>query len=161
MPCTWKTALYHDMRKSLSLLVAFLFAGCLASAPDESGGPTSVVVTKSNVDAIISSAQSVFAEYNYTTGPVNYPNSISFDKPASGFGRVMWGGYDMKTIIRAKLSITPLANGKDFSLHVSVYAVRDGGMAGMTDKQKLMGMWAMQFKPILTKIQAQASNQNL
>ncbi len=149
------------MRKTLALLVALVFSGCLASAPSDSGGPTSVIVTKSNVDAIASSLQSVFTEYNYTQGPVNYPNSFSFDKPAGGFGKVMWGGYDAKTIIRAKVSVTPLANGTDFSLHVSVFAVRDSGMAGMNDKQRLMGMWAMQFKPILTKVAAQASNQNL
>lgn len=147
------------MRKTLALLVALVFSGCLASAPSDSGGATSVVVTKSNVDAIAGALQSVFAEYNYTQGPVNYPNSFSFDKPAGGFGKVMWGGYDAKTIIRAKVNVTPLANGKDYSLHVSVYAVRDSGMAGMNDKQRLMGMWAMQFKPILTKVAAQASNQ--
>lgn len=148
------------MRQALgSLLVAVFFAGCLASAPSESGGPTSVVVTKSNVDAIFAAAQSVFAEYDYTMGPTSYPNSLSFDKPSGGFGKLMWGGYDAKTIIRAKLIVTPLPNGSDYSLSVQVFAVRDDGMAGMDDKQKLMGLWAMQFKPILTKIKAQASNQ--
>lgn len=146
------------MRSTLGcLLVALLFAGCLAPAPNKEGGPTSVVVTNSNYAAIAGAAQSVFAEYNYTQGPANFPTSLSFEKPAGGFGKLMWGGYDVKTVIRAKLNITALPNGKDYNIHVTVYAIRDDGMADMADQQKLLGMWAMQFKPILTKIQAQAS----
>jgi hypothetical protein len=75
-----------------SLAVLFL-AGCLSSPISSSGGIGAVTVKNTSPDRVISAAQTVFAGRGYTLSDSNYPESISFDKPAGGFGNAMWGSY--------------------------------------------------------------------
>lgn len=141
----------------LGLLAAVLMlTGCLTSSNSSGGGLAGVTVPNTNVDAIINAAQSAFAQSGYSVGPVDYPNSISFDKPSGAFGQAMWGGYNQTTSTRAKLNLVPLS-GNDYRLSVSVSAVNDAGQAGFEDSRPLIGPWSAEFLPILNKIKAQAA----
>ena len=138
-------------------LLALLFAGCLTTPVSESGGLGSVTVTNTNPTALVRAAQSVFANYGYTTGPVSFPRSISFDKPAGRFGRVMWGSFNQTTTIRVRLAMTPIPGTNDFRLSTRVYTVNNAGVWGFEDQRALRGMWSSEFGPLLRKINAQAA----
>jgi hypothetical protein len=137
--------------------LALAFAGCLATPVSESGGPGAVTVTNTNPTAIIYAAQSVFAQYGYSSGYVNYPTSASFDKPAGKFGKAMWGGYDETTTVRVRLLLTPLPGGANYRLSTRVFTVSDAGEAGFEDKHALSGLWSGEFGPLLRQISARAS----
>lgn len=102
-------------------------------------------------------ANSVFSQSGYSVGPTNYPDSISFDKPAGGFGQAMWGSYDQTTTYRATLSMIPLS-GNDYRIAVSVSVVNNAGQAGFEDARPVLGLWSAEFLPLLNKIKAQAAN---
>jgi len=141
---------------SLAVVVlAFHLSACLTSPSSSSGGLAAVTIENTNVNAIIGAAQEVFSADGYTLGPVNYPSSISFDKPAGGFGQVMWGSYGETTSYRARLDMVPLGGG---SYRVSAHAgvVNDAGQAGFESGRPMMGPWSAEFIPLLKKIQAQA-----
>jgi hypothetical protein len=141
----------------LGLLTAvLLLSGCLTSSNSSAGGLLGVTVPNTTVDAIINAAQSAFGQAGYSVGPVDYPNSISFDKPAGAFGQAMWGGYNQSTGYRARLNMIPLS-GNDYRLSVKVFAVNDAGQAGFEDSRPLVGPWSAEFLPILNKIKAQAA----
>lgn len=142
----------------LACAATLILAGCLTAPESESGGLGSTTVTNSNVDAINAAAQSVFGEYGYQPGPMNYPDSISFDKPASGFGQLMYGSYDETTTIRVTMSTTQLPGTNDYRLSTRVSRVNDAGEAGFEDSTRMMGVWSAEFGPILKKIAAEASN---
>lgn len=148
------------MRRLLpALLLSFaaLLAGCLTTPVADSGGPGATTVPNTNATAIISAAQDVFANYGYTPGPMSYPDSISFDKPAGAFGKLLYGSYGTTTSVRAKLIITPLGGG-NYRLGTRVSRVSDAGEAGFEDSTKMMGVWSSQFGPLLKQISAQAAN---
>lgn len=139
-----------------SLLVAIVVAGCLASPVSSSGGFGAVTVTNTNVDAINSAAQAVFAEYGYQPGPMNYPVSFSFDKKAGAFGQLMYASYNDPTSYRVTLFTTQLPGTNDFRLSTRVARVSDAGEAGFEDTTRMSGLWSAEFGPILKKIAAQA-----
>lgn len=141
----------------VALSAALVLAGCLASPVAGAGGLGSNTAVNSNVDAVIAAAQSVFAQYGYATGPVNYPNSISFDKPAGGFGNVMWGNYGNPQTIRVRMRMVPVPGTGNIRLIPKVYSVSGAGEAGFDDQRPIMGLWSGEFGPILKKIAAQAS----
>jgi hypothetical protein len=134
-----------------------LFAGCLAVPVEKSGGPGSVVVPNTNVNAIIAAANDVFPQYGYSTGPVNYPDSVSFDKKSGAFGKILYGSYGTTTSVRVKLVMVPLS-GNSYQLRTKVYRVTDAGQAGFEDSRAMMGLWSGEFKPLLQKISAEAAN---
>jgi len=134
-----------------------LLASCLTTPTADSGGMGAVTVPNTNVSALISAAQTVFAQYGYTPGPMSYPDSISFDKPAGGFGKLLYGSYGTTTSIRVKLTLTPLT-GKNYRLGTRVSRITDAGEAGFESSRKMMGLWSGQFGPLLQKIKAQAAN---
>jgi hypothetical protein len=138
------------------LVCSFFFAGCLTTPVEKPG--SAGWVPNSNPSAIISAAQSVFAEYGYTSGPANFPDSVSFDKPAGSFGKLMYGSYGVTTTIRATLVIVAVPGTNNYQLRTRVSRVSDAGQAGFEDDQKMLGMWSAQFKPLLEKISAQAAN---
>jgi hypothetical protein len=137
--------------------LVILLAGCLATPVDNSGGIGAVTVPNTNVTALISAAQTVFAQYGYTPGPMSYPDSISFDKPAGTFGKVLYGSYGTTTSVRVKLTMTQLT-GNDYRLGTRVSRVTDAGEAGFESNRKMLGLWSGQFGPLLQKIKAQAAN---
>jgi len=129
----------------------------MTASTSGSGGIAATTVQNTNVGAIMGAANSVFAQSGYSVGPTNYPDSISFDKPAGGFGQAMWGGYNQSTTYRATLRMVPLG-GSDFRLAVSVSVVNDAGQAGFEDARPVLGLWSAEFIPLLNKIKAQAAN---
>lgn len=137
--------------------LAFLLAGCLTTPVSDSGGMGAVTVPNTNVTALISAAQTVFAQSGYSPGPMSYPDSISFDKPAGGFGKLLYGSYGTTTSVRVKLTMTQLA-GNDYRLGTRVSRVTDAGEAGFEDNRKMIGLWSGEFGPLLQKIKAQAAN---
>lgn len=141
----------------VALAVALILAGCLASPVAGAGGLGSTTAVNSNVNAVIAAAQSVFAQYGYSTGPVNYPNSISFDKPAGGFGNVMWGNYGNPQTIRVRVKMLQVPGTNNIRLVPKVYSVSGAGEAGFDDQRPLMGLWTAEFGPVLRKVAAQAS----
>jgi len=142
----------------LSALAASLFlAGCLVTPVSQSGGPGSVTVAQTTPDAIIAAAVAIFPNYGYSPSSTDYPNSTSFEKPAGGFANAAWGGFNAKTFIRVKVVIIPAGNDT-YVLRPQVYAVRDGGMEGFTDKQRLSVLWSSEFRPILEQVKARAGN---
>ncbi|HEY5707731.1 MAG TPA: hypothetical protein VIS96_19385 [Terrimicrobiaceae bacterium] len=122
-----------------------------------SGGIGSVAVPNTNVNALIAAAQPVFAQYGYSPGPVNYPDSISFDKPAGGFGKLLYGSYDQTTTFRVRLSMIQIPGTNNFQLLTDVSRVSDAGEAGFEDNTKMIGLWSGEFLPLLQKIKAQAA----
>ena len=150
----------RHMRMFLSIIassVALCLGGCMTASPSGSGGIAATTVQNTNVGAIMGAANSVFAQSGYSVGPTNYPDSISFDKPAGGFGQAMWGGYNQSTTYRATLRMVPLG-GSDYRLAVSVLVVNDAGQAGFEDARPVLGLWSAEFIPLLNKIKAQAAN---
>lgn len=115
-----------------------------------------IKVTNSNANAIIDAANSVFAQSGYTPGPADYPSSVSFDKPSGAFGNIMWGSYDQKQTIRAKVRMTQVPGTNDYSLSAQAYTVSSAGEAGFEDSRKIM-LFNGEFTPLLRKIAAQAS----
>jgi len=140
----------------VTLTCCFLLGGCLTTPVAKSGGAGAVPNT--NAFAIMNAAQSVFAEYGYTPGPSNFPESISFNKPAGSFGELMYGSYGVSTTVRVKLLMVQLPGTNNYQLSTRVSRVSDAGEAGFEDSQKMLGMWSAQFKPLLQKISAQAAN---
>ncbi|MGH8047689.1 MAG: hypothetical protein ACREKL_10615 [Chthoniobacterales bacterium] len=139
--------------------LTLLLAGCLTTPTAESGGMGSTTVPNTNVTAIISSAQTVFGQYGYTPGPMNYPASISFDKPSDTFGKILYGSYGTTTSIRVKLTITQLGATNNYLLATHVSRVTNAGEAGFEESRKMIGLWSGEFGPLLKQINAQAANQ--
>lgn len=139
-------------------VLALAFAGCLATPVADSHSIASVKIQNTNEAAILGAAQEVFADYGYSPGPMDSAGDVSFEKPAKGFSRAMWGGYMDQTVIRVVLIVSAVPGGNDYMVRPRIYAVRDGDVAGFSDKQRLTDLWALEFKPVMAKIQAQAQN---
>lgn len=115
-----------------------------------------MTVTNSNPSAIMTAAQNVFPAAGYQVGPVNFPNSISFDKGSSRFANIMWGSYGNPQTIRVRLNISQIPGTNDFRLSPRAYSVSSAGEAGFEDARPLMSLWAAEFGPLLRQIAAQA-----
>jgi len=155
--CWQPAAVKSNILPAVSLAISLLFAGCLTAPVSDSGGISGTTVPNTNVTAIVSAAQDVFAQSGYSPGPMNYPTSISFDKSAGAFGQAMWGSFGQKASVRAKLRMTPVPGTNDYRLSVVVMNVSNAGQAGFEDSRKLIGPWAAEFRPLLQKIRAQAA----
>ena len=140
-----------------SLAVLFL-AGCLSSPISSSGGIGAVTVKNTSPDRVISAAQTVFAGRGYTLSESNYPESISFDKPAGGFGNAMWGSYGNPQTIRVKIAMGPIPMTSDIRLEPRVYSVGDAGEAGFDSERPLVGLWNTEFGPMLKQVASLAGN---
>ena len=88
---------------SVSLLLCFIVTGCLTKSTSNSGGIGGTKVQSTNPSAIIAAARTVFAQSGYTIGGVDYPSTISFDKPAGKLGELIYGSYGVTTTVRVKL----------------------------------------------------------
>jgi hypothetical protein len=144
---------------SLATLTCSVFlGGCLTTPVSKSGGSDALTVTNSNVNAILNAAQGVFAASGYTVSGSNFPESVSFDKPAGDFGKLMYGSYGTTTTVRATLMMTPIPETNNFRLSTKVTRVSDAGEAGFEDTAPLLGDWSGQFKPLLRKIAAEAQD---
>ncbi len=139
-----------------SLLCVFLLGGCLTSSVSNSGGMGANTVSNSNVGAIMDAARTVFADSGYTLSGSNFPTSLSFDRPAGTFGKLMYGSYGVTTTVRVTLNIIQIPGTNDYRLSTKVSRVSDAGEAGFEDDQKMLGMWSGQFKPLLARIAGQA-----
>jgi len=140
----------------VTLACCFFLGGCLTTPVARSGSAGAVPNT--NAFALMNAARSVFAEYGYTPGPSNFPQSISFDKPAGSFGKLMYGSYGVSTTVRVKLLMVQRPGTNTYQLSTKVSRVSNAGEAGFEDSQKMLGLWSAQFKPLLQKISAQAAN---
>lgn len=145
--------------KLLAACLAVLFlAGCLSSPISSSGGIGAVTVKNTSVDRVISAAQTVFAGRGYTLSDSEYPESISFDKPAGSFGNAMWGSYGNPQTIRVKLAMVPIPMTSDIRLEPRVYSVGDAGEAGFDSERPLIGLWNAEFGPMLKQVASLAGN---
>ncbi len=138
------------------LLVVLALTGCLTTPVGRTGGPGAFTVQNTNPSAIVDAAGAIFPRYGYTVGPVNFPTSISFDKPAGSFDKLLYGSYGVTTSVRVKLVMTPIPGSNDYRLSTKVYRVSDAGQAGFEESTKMMSLWSSEFKPILRDIAAQA-----
>lgn len=145
--------------KLLAAILAVLFlAGCLSSPIASSGGIGAVTVKNTSVDRVISAAQTVFAGRGYTLSDSDYPESVSFDKPAGSFGNAMWGSYGDPQTIRVKIAMVPIPMTSDIRLEPRVYSVGDAGEAGFDSERPLIGLWNAEFGPMLKQIAGLAGN---
>ena len=145
--------------KLLTACLAVLFlAGCLSSPISSSGGIGAVTVKNTSVDRVISAAQTVFAGRGYTLSDSEYPESISFDKPAGSFGNAMWGSYGNPQTIRVKLAMVPIPMTSDIRLEPRVYSVGGAGEAGFDSERPLIGLWNAEFGPMLKQVASLAGN---
>lgn len=149
------------MKRLLLPLAPLVFSilsltGCLTTPVGQSGGPGSITAQNTNPSALVDAAGDIFPRYGYTVGPVNFPNSISFDKPAGNFDKLLYGSYGVTTSVRVKMVMTPIPGSNDYRLSTKVYRVNDAGQAGFEDSTKMMSLWSGEFKPILRQIAAQA-----
>jgi len=140
-----------------SLAVLFL-AGCLSSPIASSGGIGAVTVKNTSVDRVISAAQTVFAGRGYTLSDSDYPESVSFDKPAGSFGNAMWGSYGNPQSIRVKITMVTIPMTSDIRLEPRVYSVGDAGEAGFDNERPLIGLWNAEFGPMLKQVASLAGN---
>ena len=140
-----------------SLAVLFL-AGCLSSPIASSGGIGAITVKNTSVDRAISAAQTVFAGRGYTLSDSDYPESVSFDKPAGSFGNAMWGSYGNSQSIRVKIAMVPIPMTSDIRLEPRVYSVGDAGEAGFDNERPLIGLWNAEFGPMLKQVASLAGN---
>jgi hypothetical protein len=113
-------------------------------------------VQNTSPSAIIGAAKTVFVQSGYSLSSIEYPDSISFDKPAGKLGELMYGSYGETTTIRVKLSLVHIPRTNDYRLKSSVSRVSDAGQAGFEDSTTMLGLWSAEFKPLLRQIQAQA-----
>jgi hypothetical protein len=141
---------------SVSLLLSFVLTGCLTAPTSSSGGLGGITVQNTSPSAIIGAAKTVFAQSGYSLSSIDYPDSISFDKPAGRLGELMYGSYGETTTIRVKLSLMLIPRTNDYRLKSSVSRVSDAGQAGFEDSTTMLGLWSAEFKPLLRQIQAQA-----
>ena len=146
------------MKLLTSCLVVLFLAGCLSSPISSSGGIGAVTVKNTTVDRVISAAQTVFAGRGYTLSDSEYPESISFDKPAGSFGNAMWGSYGNPQTIRVKLAMVPIPMSSDIRLEPRVYSVGDAGEAGFDSERPLIGLWNAEFGPMLKQVASLAGN---
>jgi len=133
-----------------------LLSGCLTTPSGAGGGMNSVLVSNTNVNAIIAAANDVFPLYGYTSSTMSYPDSASFDKPAGAFGKLLYGSYGTTTSMRAKLVMTPVPGTNNFQLTIRVSRVTNAGQAGFEDSRKMLGLWSGEFMPLMRKISAEA-----
>lgn len=145
---------------TLSLLLSStcFFVGCLSSPIASSGGIGAVTVHDTNADAVSAAARSVFAARGYTLSGTDYPDSVSFDKPAGGFGNAMWGSYGNPQTIRVRLAMVPIPGTDDIRLQPSVFSVGDAGEAGFDNARPLIGLWNAEFGPMLKDIARRAGD---
>ena len=142
----------------VAIFSACFLVGCLSSPISSSGGIGAVTVHDTNADAVSAAARSVFASRGYTLSGSDYPDSISFDKSAGGFGNVMWGSYGNPQTIRVRLSMIPIPGTDDIRLEPKVFSVGDAGEAGFDNPRPLMGLWNAEFGPMLKDIARQAGD---
>ena len=146
------------MKLLAASLAVLLLAGCLSSPISSSGGIGAVTVKNTTADRVISAAQTVFAGRGYTLSDSEYPESISFDKPAGSFGNAMWGSYGDPQTIRVKLAMVPIPMTSDIRLQPRVYSVGDAGEAGFDSERPLIGLWNAEFGPMLKQVASLAGN---
>jgi len=115
-------------------------------------------VKNTTADRVISAAQTAFAGRGYTLSNSDYPDSISFDKPAGSFGNAMWGSYGDPQTIRVKLAMVPIPMTSDIRLQPRVYSVGDAGDAGFDSERPLIGLWNAEFGPMLKQVASLAGN---
>ena len=150
------------MKRFISLAVilvsSWCLSGCLSSPVSSSGGIGAVTVRDTNADAVTAAARDVFSSRGYTLSGVDYPNSISFDKPAGGFGNVMWGSYGNPQTIRVRLVMVPVSGTDNIRLEPKVFSVSDAGEAGFDHARPLIGLWNAEFGPMLKDIARKAGD---
>ncbi|MCX6961145.1 MAG: hypothetical protein NTZ08_01650 [Verrucomicrobia bacterium] len=140
------------------VISTWCLVGCLSSPITSSGGIGAVTVHDTNADAVTAAARNVFASRGYTLSGVDYPNSISFDKPAGGFGNVMWGSYGNPQTIRVRLAMMPIPGTDNIRLEPKVFSVSDAGEAGFDNARPLFGIWNAEFGPMLKDIARKAGD---
>ena len=148
----------HYLVLTVALISSWCLVGCLSSPISSSGGIGAVTVHDTNADAVTAAARDVFATRGYTLSGVDYPNSISFDKPAGGFGNVMWGSYGNPQTIRVRLAMVPIPGTDNIRLNPQVFSVSDAGEAGFDNARPLFGIWNAEFGPILKDIARKAGD---
>ena len=146
------------MKLLAASLAALFLAGCLSSPIASSGGIGAITVKNTSVDRVISAAQTVFAGRGYTLSDSDYPESVSFDKPAGSFGNAMWGSYGNPQSIRVKIAMVPIPMTSDIRLEPRVYSVGDAGEAGFDNERPLIGLWNAEFGPMLKQVASLAGN---
>lgn len=117
-----------------------------------------MTVHDTNADAVTAAARDVFATRGYTLSGVDYPDSISFDKPAGGFGNVMWGSYGNPQTIRVRLAMVQIPGTDNIRLEPKVFSVSDAGEAGFDNARPLFGIWNAEFGPMLKDIARKAGD---
>lgn len=147
----------HVVRAFFAFVAVLMVGGCLVSPVSSSGGLGAVTVINSNPNSIIAALQNEFSQNGYTLSDSNYPDSVSFDKPAGAFGNAMWGSYGAPQSIRVKVSIVPIPGTTNYRLEPRVYSVTDAGEAGFDQQRPLMGLWNAEFGPLLKRAAKQAS----
>ena len=143
---------------AVALISSWCLTGCLSSPISSSGGIGAVTVHDTNVDAVTAAARNVFASRGYTLSGVDYPDSISFDKPSGGFGNVMWGSYGNPQTIRVRLAMVPIPGTDNIRLQPQVFSVSDAGEAGFDNARPLFGIWNAEFGPMLKDIARKAGD---
>jgi hypothetical protein len=143
-----------SLLRAMAVVLTFLLSACVTARP---GGRGAVTVRKSNPSAIIIAAQSVFTHSGYSAGPVSFPDSVSFDKPTSVFGNLMWGTYDEKASIRVKISINQIPGTDDYVLSSNTYSVTSAGEAGFEDATKRSRLWFGEARRLLRQVPSLAS----
>ena len=138
--------------------ILLCLSGCLATPVANTGGPGSITVPNTNAWAIATAARNVFANYGYTPGPGSFPNSLSFERSAGSFGRLMFGSYGTTTTFRVRVQMNAIPGTSDIRLVPRVSRVTNAGEAGFESDTKMMSLWAGQFGPILRDIKNQAAN---
>lgn len=146
------------MKKSLLFLAlsCLLLGGCLTSSVSTSGGFGATTVQNTNPSAIIAAAQNVFSESGYTLSLSEFPQAVSFDRPAGTFSKLLYGSYGVSTTIRVTLNINQIPGTNNYRIGTRVSRVSDAGEPGFEDSQKMFGFWSAEFTPLLRRVAQKA-----
>jgi hypothetical protein len=117
-----------------------------------------VTAHDTNATAVMAAAQSVFAARGYTFAGSDFPDAVSFDKPAGAFGNAVWGSYGDPQTIRVKLLMRPIAGTDDLRLSTQVFTVGNAGISGFDQERPLIGLWNAEFGPMLKEIARRAGD---
>lgn len=137
---------------------AFILNGCLATPVERSGGPGSVTIENTHPSAILAAARRVFAERGYSTGPGQFPQHISFQRPAGRTGELFFGSFNRETLIRVRLDLRPIPGTRNFRVEPQVFRVSTSGRVSSERDTRMLRSWSAQFGPMLRQIRDEAAN---
>lgn len=139
-------------------MAAFSLTGCLSSPNFQANGPGSVTIPNTNPRAIFNASEIVFTRAGFTRTSSRFPHSLSFEKRLNA-GRTMAASFEARaSAYRVILYLAPLPGGHDYRLVPRVDRIEQRTVQDPGRRSQILRVWSGQFQPLMTRIQAQATD---